>query len=116
MSKSKVSEGSIKKGGVNQTYQISERPPDPPPMDLRINRPSLKELGFNSKERVYDQQLANTRSDAKKLQRSIDMLLREATDKQDTALVQDAHDLKRQYERVRVLLDRIIREYGDDIA
>jgi hypothetical protein len=27
-----MKEGKMKKGGINRTYQIAERPPDPPPM------------------------------------------------------------------------------------
>lgn len=35
------SPGYMNKGGVNQTYQITQRPPDPPPMAAAASSPSL---------------------------------------------------------------------------
>ncbi len=34
-----IDEGSLKKGGVNEQFQISKRPPDPPPMRPAVPPP-----------------------------------------------------------------------------
>lgn len=50
MSKNEIKEGKVKKGGINYTYQIKNRPPDPKPINRNnynmdyINRPEVQEV------------------------------------------------------------------------
>ncbi len=37
--KPRLDEGTLKKGGVNTGYQVTERPPAPPPMKPTANPP-----------------------------------------------------------------------------